>query len=51
MAAGIVMVREAGGVVTDADGGNDMLETGSVVASYGMIHKGLLQTLKDSRLG
>jgi myo-inositol-1(or 4)-monophosphatase len=51
MAAGIVMVREAGGIVTDADGGTNMLETGSVLASYGTIHKGLLQTLKDSRPG
>ena len=32
MAAGIVLVREAGGFVSDADGGNDMLDKGSVCA-------------------
>ena len=36
MAAGIVLVREAGGAVSDADGGDDMLSSGGVVA--GNIH-------------
>ncbi len=51
MAAGILMVREAGGTVTDAEGGTAMFETGGLIASNGAIHKALLQTLKDSRLG
>jgi len=49
MAAGIVLVREAGGVVTDLDGGGRMLETGGLLASYGAIHKSLDQVLKDAR--
>ncbi len=32
LAAGIVMVREAGGFVSDADGGQKMFDTGSVIA-------------------
>ena len=49
MAAGIVLMREAGGAVTDLDGGTKMLETGGLIASNGTIHKGLLQVLKDAR--
>ena len=49
MAAGILMVREAGGTVTDLAGGTAMLETGGVLAANGQIHKGLLQVLKDAR--
>jgi myo-inositol-1(or 4)-monophosphatase len=33
VAAGALLVREAGGVVTDADGGDDWLRGGSIVAS------------------
>ena len=32
MAAGMLLVREAGGHVTDVDGGQRMFETGSIVA-------------------
>ena len=49
IAAGIVMIREAGGVITDLDGGTGMLETGGLLASYSPIHGGLLQILKDAR--
>ncbi len=42
MAAGIVIVREAGGYVTDADGGADMLAKGSICAGNDMIHRALL---------
>src|SRR5262245_7539977 len=49
MAAGIVLVREAGGVVTDPDGGTRMLETGGLLASYAPIHRGLLQALLAAR--
>jgi myo-inositol-1(or 4)-monophosphatase len=45
MAAGIVMVREAGGTVTDLDGGEAMLESGSVLAANGAIHKGMLEVI------
>ena len=46
MAAGILLVREAGGFVSDMDGGQDMLETGTVVAGNEIIQRALLKTLK-----
>jgi myo-inositol-1(or 4)-monophosphatase len=42
LAAGIVLVREAGGFVTDIRGGDTMLETGDIVAGNEPIHKSLL---------
>ena len=38
LAAGILMVTEAGGTVTDADGGDRVLETGSVCAGNLELH-------------
>src|SRR5262245_18980967 len=46
MAAGILMIREAGGFVTDKAGGQGMLDSGSVVAGNEAIHRALLKTLK-----
>jgi len=46
MAAGILMVREAGGYVSDAAGGQDMLDRGNIVAGNELIHTLLQQTLK-----
>ena len=46
MAAGIVLVREAGGFVTDIEGKRDMLGTGSVVAAADKIHDLLLKLVK-----
>jgi len=43
MAAGIVLVREAGGFVSDADGGREMLSTGSIVAGNEGIQRDLLK--------
>jgi myo-inositol-1(or 4)-monophosphatase len=45
LAAGIVIAREAGGIVTDADGGADMLEKGSILVANGALHKPLLTRL------
>ena len=45
-AAGILMVREAGGFVTDKTGGNDMFGTTTIVAGNEAIHRALLKTLK-----
>jgi len=45
IAAGIVLVREAGGTVTDFDGGEDMLNTCRIVASNGLIHRQMLDVL------
>jgi myo-inositol-1(or 4)-monophosphatase len=47
--AGIVLVREAGGAVSDADGGAGMLENGGIVAANPTIHAALLSGLKDAR--
>lgn len=49
LAAGILIVREAGGFVTERDGGSRMIATGSVVAANGNIQP-QLQRLLDDRL-
>jgi myo-inositol-1(or 4)-monophosphatase len=41
MAAGVLMVREAGGFVTDYKGGSAMMDTGAVVAGNGYLHSHL----------
>lgn len=48
-AAGIVLVREAGGYVSDADGGDDPLATGSIACGNEDIHRSLLRMLKTAR--
>jgi myo-inositol-1(or 4)-monophosphatase len=48
LAAGIVVLREAGGFVSDADGKDRMLETGSVVAGNEAIQRKLLKQLKTA---
>jgi myo-inositol-1(or 4)-monophosphatase len=49
--AGLLVAREAGGVVTDYDGGPDpqRLDRGCYVASNGRIHAGMLQVLQGVR--
>ena len=46
MAAGILLIREAGGFVSDLDGGTDMLDKGTIVAGNEAIHKVLQKTVK-----
>jgi myo-inositol-1(or 4)-monophosphatase len=48
MAAGLLLVREAGGYVTDLDGAEDMLAKGHVLAGNETIHRELLRLLKDA---
>ncbi len=50
VAAGMVLVREAGGFVTDSNGGKDALEGGSIVAGNEPVHKALLDQLKAVRV-
>ena len=50
VAAGIVILREAGGFVSDADGKDKMLETGSVVAGNESIQRKLLKQLKAAQV-
>lgn len=45
LAAGILIVREAGGTVSDLSGGSDMLTSGDVLAGNPQIHKALLALL------
>jgi myo-inositol-1(or 4)-monophosphatase len=45
MAAGIVLVREAGGMVTDLSGGDQMLANGSIVAANDVLHAPLRKLL------
>jgi myo-inositol-1(or 4)-monophosphatase len=46
IAAGIVLVREAGGMITDLRGGADMLNQGTVLAANENLHPQLLKLLK-----
>jgi len=46
MAAGILIIREAGGFATDKAGGHDIFGTGGIVAGNEAIHTALLKTLK-----
>lgn len=46
VAAGILMIRESGGFVTDLEGGQDIYQSGSIVAGSESIHKALLAVLQ-----
>ncbi len=46
IAAGILLIKEAGGLVSDFQGGNKHFETGNIVAANPKVLKPLLQTLK-----
>jgi len=45
IAAGILLIREAGGYATDLTGGNAMLDTGTVIAGNEYIHKALSEVV------
>ncbi|MEL7247297.1 MAG: inositol monophosphatase family protein [Bacteroidota bacterium] len=47
VAAGIVLVREAGGIVTDFSGQNDSLNNGEIVAASAAIHDLLLAQVQQ----
>ncbi|HEX3675138.1 MAG TPA: inositol monophosphatase family protein [Rhizomicrobium sp.] len=46
MAAGILLVREAGGVITDLTGRDQMLKSGTILASNEALHPQFLKILK-----
>jgi myo-inositol-1(or 4)-monophosphatase len=48
IAAGIVVIREAGGYITDLAGGHGMMETGDVLAANDHLHLPLAQLLKKA---
>jgi myo-inositol-1(or 4)-monophosphatase len=46
IAAGMLLIREAGGFLSDADGGQNMLESGSLITGNETIQRALAKTLK-----
>ncbi len=48
VAAGILLVREAGGTVTDYDSGEPTVDHGRFVASNGRVHSALLEALRGA---
>jgi len=46
MAAGLLLVREVGGVVTDFSGGDDMMATTEIVAAMPAVHAELLACVR-----
>jgi myo-inositol-1(or 4)-monophosphatase len=51
VAAGIVLIREAGGFVTDCDGHDNMLVNGDICAGNEPIQKALLASVKEGQRG
>ena len=49
IAAGILMVREAGGFVSDADGGSDPMAKGSIACGNEVMQRELLKLLKKAK--
>jgi myo-inositol-1(or 4)-monophosphatase len=49
LAAGIVLIREAGGFISDADGGNDPLQAGTVACGNEILQRDLLKLLKQAK--
>ena len=50
VAAGILLVREAGGVVTDLSGGQNAMEAGQILATNETLHPQILKILKDVKV-
>ncbi|NOX20183.1 MAG: inositol monophosphatase [Nitrospirae bacterium] len=50
VAAGGLLVEEAGGIVTDFTGGTTHIETGNIVAAHKEIHGFLLDEIRNSKL-
>jgi len=48
LAAGILLVREAGGYVSDLSGGHDMMASGDVLAANDHLHLPLAALIKDA---
>jgi myo-inositol-1(or 4)-monophosphatase len=48
MAAGLILVREAGGFVSDCDGSDDMLAKGHIAAGNEPVHKEIIRVLKQA---
>ncbi|HEY4732740.1 MAG TPA: inositol-1-monophosphatase [Gammaproteobacteria bacterium] len=46
MAAGVLLIQEAGGLVSDFGGGNEFLETGNIVAGTPKVFKKIIQNIQ-----
>jgi myo-inositol-1(or 4)-monophosphatase len=49
IAAGILLVEEAGGLVTELFGGDDVLNTGNILAATPKLHPTLSNMLRESQ--
>ncbi len=49
IAAGVLLVQEAGGYVTDLNGGKTMLSTGNILAANDQLHMPMQRVLKRAR--
>ena len=49
LAAGIVIMREAGGIITDLGGHDGMMNSGDVIAANSSMHKALLPYIADTK--
>lgn len=47
VAAGVLLVREAGGVITDLDGGESYLSSGNLIAGSEEVYRGLLAVARQ----
>lgn len=47
IAAGVILIREAGGIVTDFGGGSAYMETGNIVCASPAIHKEILGDVRN----
>jgi myo-inositol-1(or 4)-monophosphatase len=50
IAAGILLVREAGGMVTELDGGDQMMKSGSILAANPAMHGPLGETIRKAKI-
>ncbi|MEJ2373959.1 MAG: inositol monophosphatase family protein [Pseudolabrys sp.] len=48
MAAGLILVREAGGYASDCDGGDEMMAKGDIAVGNEAIHREILRALKEA---
>ena len=46
IAAGVLLIQEAGGVVTDIRGGDQLMKTGNVVGGNLRVHQALMDAVK-----
>ena len=49
MAAGLLMVREAGGFATDLDGDDGIFAKGQIIAGNSHLHEQMIKILKEAR--